>query len=178
MDGPLPPHSPLPLRWARFTLGRAGLLTRLGERALEPGPLPGPVPAASCPEAPPTGTRNKVGWAPLCAREKPGLSPAKERMLTREILAAFLERPKEEEGKKSIFPNMDSSVTFAQTFAGTEQNRGCRANLPRAGASFLHCEHLPQAAVREALLEPTPPGTHSKEGRSLFRPPPSERCLF
>lgn len=42
--------------------------------------------------------------------------------ITRETLAAFMERPKEKRsGEKGIFPNMENSMTLSLTSAKAEQ---------------------------------------------------------
>ena len=98
-------------------------------------------------------------------------------MITRETQAAFLERPKEEKKEKCIFSKQGQLNAFRSDFCKSRTKALRQSEPPGAGASSpaLGALSLPSRSVREAVL-----GTARKggQGRSLFRPAPSERSLF
>ena len=99
-------------------------------------------------------------------------------MITRETQAAFLERPKEEKKEeKRIFSKQGQLNAFLSDFCKSRTKALTQSEPPGAGASSpaLSALSLPSRSVREAVL-----GTAWKggQGRSLFRPTPSERSLF
>ena len=101
-------------------------------------------------------------------------------MITRETQAAFLERPKEEKKEeKRIFSKHGQLSAFLSDFCKSRTKALTQSEPPGAGASSPTSSALslclPAVRVREAVL-----GTAWKggQGRSLFRPAPSERSLF